>query len=116
MGANSLTYVGIDELEVRPVEVVAGRLRPFAANVYRRWYAEGKRANFLVVHRSDESVYDAAASATFGAPQRTIRLGDYVVWVWSGNLMPLLVRTVDRELSPAAIAPTITTPLNAITA
>lgn len=90
IGANSLTYLGKNELAVRPVEVVGGRLRPFSANVYQRWYTEGKSANFLVVHRSDESAYHAAALASFGAPHRTIRSGDYVIWVWPDNLMPLL--------------------------
>jgi hypothetical protein len=89
VGANSLTYLGRDELTVRPVEVIDGRLRPFDMNLNRRWYAAGNSANFLVVDRSDEGAYRAAASASFGAPHRTLRFGDYVVWVWGNNLMPL---------------------------
>lgn len=87
VGANSLTYISDYRLAVRPLEIVGGRLRPFAANVNRGWFGDGASGNFFAVHASDESTFQPAAIASFGAPQKTVRHGDYVVWIWPGNLI-----------------------------
>lgn len=83
VGANSLTYLSGYQLAVRPVEVVNGRLRPFAVNVNRGWFGEGTSGNFVAVHASEESMFHAAALVSFGEPQKTVRQGDYVIWIWS---------------------------------
>lgn len=92
VGANSLTYMSGYRVAVRPVDIAGGRLRPFGVNVNRSWFGEGKSANFVAVHASGESTFEAAALASFGPPERTIRQGEYVVWVWPGNLMGDLLR------------------------
>ncbi|MFO1397435.1 MAG: hypothetical protein U1F48_10265 [Burkholderiales bacterium] len=92
VGANSLTWLAGDTARVRPVEVKDGRLRTFFLNANRTWYAPPNEARFLLVARDDAPPFEAAARAAFGPPARTLRAGDYLIFVWDRDVMPLLAR------------------------
>ena len=92
VGANSLTWLAQDRLRVRPVEVKDGRLRMFFLNANRTWYAPPNQARFLLAAHADAPPFESAARAAFGPPARTLRAGDYVIFVWDRDLMPLLAR------------------------
>jgi len=92
VGANSLTYVAQDGRKVRPVEVKDGRLRMFFLNANRGWYEPPNDARFLLVERGDVARFEAPARTAFGPPARTLEAGDYVIFVWDRNLMPLVAR------------------------
>ncbi|MFO1415252.1 MAG: hypothetical protein U1F10_15375 [Burkholderiales bacterium] len=92
VGANSLTWFAEGGLRIRPVEVKEGRLRMFFLNANRGWYGPPNEAWFLLAARADAGTFGAAAQAAFGAPARTVEAGDYVVFVWDRNVMPLVAR------------------------
>jgi hypothetical protein len=90
IGANSLTYLGAEQVTIRPVEVLDGYLRASGVDVKRRWYDEDRWANFLIVHRADAPEFERAAMATFGPPTSIRRYGEYVAWIWDGDVLRFL--------------------------
>jgi len=97
IGANSLTYLAAEEVTIRPVEVSGDVIRPFGhVDVKRRWYDEDQSASFIIVHRSDAALYEAAAVASFGPPKTTLHYGEYVAWVWPADIMRFLTRIWHR--------------------
>ncbi len=87
--ANIATVVAGGRVQVRPVTISCGRFAPYAWEAKKSWYQRPNTATFLVLSPGSGSANGtAAATAQFGPPQRTVRIGGYQVLVWDHDLIP----------------------------
>ncbi len=92
--ASSTTVAAGDRVQVRPVVISCGRFAPYAWEAEKSWYQRPNRATFLVLALGSggglANGTPAQASAQFGAPQRTVRIGSYQVLIWNHDLLPAM--------------------------
>jgi hypothetical protein len=91
--ANITTVTTGGQVRVRPVVSYCGRFTPDTWESRNSWYERPNRATFLVLGLTSgagESGTVAQATAQFGAPQQTARVGLYEILVWRHNLLPAL--------------------------
>jgi hypothetical protein len=89
--ANTTTAAAGGQVRVRAVVVSCDRFAPYAWETEKPWYEPPDRATFLVLGRNQAIAQNgtaAQATAQFGKPQRTARVGAYEVMVWDHNLLP----------------------------
>jgi hypothetical protein len=92
VAANAATVATSGRIQVRSVLESCGRFAPYAWETKKAWYEPPDTASFLILAPSRGSLQGPAAAATaqFGAPRRTARIGPYEVLVWNHNLLPAL--------------------------
>jgi hypothetical protein len=90
--ANATTVATSGRIQVRSVLLSCGRFAPYAWESKKPWYEPPDTASFLILVPPSGSFNGttAAATAQFGAPQRTARIGPYEVLVWDHNLLPAI--------------------------
>jgi hypothetical protein len=89
--ANITTVATGGRVEVRPVGVSCGRFSPDAWESKKSWYEPPSTATFLVLALTGAAGANGTATdatAQFGPPQQTARIGDYEVLVWNHDLLP----------------------------
>jgi hypothetical protein len=92
--ANITTAATSGQVRVRPIALSCGR---FAADVWeskKSWYESPSTATFLLLALTKGAGANgtaATATAQFGVPQRTARIGDYEVIVWNHDLLPAVM-------------------------
>jgi hypothetical protein len=89
--ANGTTVNTSGRVSVRVVSLSCGRFIPFAWNTKKQWYEPPNTANFLVISLPEGSTGTTtagAATAQFGAPRLTARIGSDEVLVWNHNVLP----------------------------
>jgi hypothetical protein len=104
--ANVVTLTSGNQVRVRSLDSVGGTLRATRQLVKTEWYDPSREsANFVVVYNGFAGTRpftgftgvvgfpDAReVIATFGAPARTYRSGQYTIFVWDKNLLTILPR------------------------
>jgi hypothetical protein len=101
--ANITTVATSGRVEVRPVYLSCGRFSPYAWESKQSWYAPPSSPTFLVLGLTGAAGADGAAAqatAQFGSPQRTARIGAYEVLVWNHDLRPALTGGFARGCGP----------------
>jgi hypothetical protein len=100
--ANGTTVNTSGRVSVRAVNLSCGRFIPFAWNTKKQWYAPPNTANFLVISLPDRSTgkITAEATAQFGTPRQTARIGSDEVLIWNHNVLPAVSRWPPRCGSP----------------
>jgi hypothetical protein len=101
--ANITTVATSGRVQVRGVALSCGRFAADAWEAKRSWYEPPNTARFLVLAlTSDAGANGTAADATaqFGVPQRTARIGVYEVMVWNHDLMPAVTSGFPRGCGP----------------
>jgi hypothetical protein len=91
--ANITTVATGGQVQVRPVQLSCGRFVPDAWESRQSWYAPPATATFLVLSLTSPPGADPApqnATAQFGPPEQTARIGAYEVLVWRHDLLPAL--------------------------
>jgi hypothetical protein len=91
--ANITTVATGGQVRVRPVQLSCGRFVPDAWESRQSWYTPPATATFLVLNLTSpasEDLAPASATAQFGAPGQTARIGAYEVMVWRHDLLPAL--------------------------
>ena len=101
--ANVTTVATSGRVEVRPVDLSCGRFSPYAWESRESWYQPPSTATFLLLALTIGAGSDgtaADATAQFGPPQRTARIGAYEVLVWNHDLLPALTGGFARGCGP----------------
>jgi hypothetical protein len=90
--ANNTTVATGGRIQVRSVVLSCGRFTPYPWETKKPWYEPPNTASFLVLVPPGGSFNGTAGAATaqFGAPDRTARVGPYEVLVWHHNLLPAI--------------------------
>jgi hypothetical protein len=98
--ASVVTLTSGDRVRVRPLTVAAGpagarRVIPASSQVQASWYDPARSTAHFVVLFPGIAGYPGftqrqAVIATFGAPDRTYRVGRYTILVWHRNLLASL--------------------------
>ena len=101
--ANVTTVATSGRVEVRPVNLSCGRFSPDAWESRESWYQPPNTATFLLLALTSAAGADgtaADATAQFGPPHRTARIGAYEVLVWNHDLLPALTGGFARGCGP----------------
>ncbi len=101
--ANVTTVATSGRVKVRPVNLSCGRFSPDAWESRQSWYQPPSTATFLLIALTSAAGSDgtaADATAQFGPPQRTARIGAYEVLVWDHDLLPALTGGFARGCGP----------------
>ena len=91
--ANLTTVATSERVRVRAVTSSCHRFIPDVWETKKTWYQPPGRATFLVLGLTQVAGANgtaAEATAQFGPPQRSIRIGAYRVMVWNHDLLPAL--------------------------
>ncbi|MFY9932759.1 MAG: hypothetical protein WAK82_32630 [Streptosporangiaceae bacterium] len=91
--ANITTVATGGQVRVRAVQLSCGRFVPDAWESRQSWYTPPATATFLVLDLISPAGADRAprrATAQFGVPEQTARIGAYEVMVWRHDLLPAL--------------------------
>jgi len=112
--ANVVTLTSGERVQVRSLDSVGATLRATRQLVKTEWYdPRAESANFVVVYNGYAGTqpftgYTGVVGfpetreviATFGAPARTYRYGQYTIFVWDENLLIVLARPEPRPVRP----------------